>query len=91
MGDMVVFQHSIKNAADVKQSFIHILQVKDESGITVSLTWSTGELAPNESRHVSQTWIPDGIGKYTLQFFVWESMENPKILDSMQEVMVNVM
>jgi hypothetical protein len=74
----------------VKQSFIHILQVKDESGITVSLAWSEGELEPNESRRVSQTWIPDGIGKYAFQFFVWESMENPKILDSMQEVMVNV-
>ncbi len=90
IGDMIVFQYSIKNTADVKQNFIHILQVNDENGITISLTWSKGELAPNELQDVSQKWIPDGPGKYTVQLFVWESMENPKVLDSMQEVMVNV-
>jgi len=90
MGDVVVFQRNISNAEAMKQDFINILQVKNEVGITVSLTWLRGELAAGESRQVAQTWIPDSTGKYVFQFFLWESMENPKVLGSMHEVMVSV-
>jgi len=90
MGDVIVFQRNINNTANTEQSFIHILHVKDESGITVSLTWSRDELTANESRHISQTWIVESTGRYTLQSFVWRSIENPKILGSIHEAMVNV-
>lgn len=86
----VVLQRGIKNPADKDQGFLSILQVKDENGIVVSLTWLSGKLAANESRQLSQTWTPDTVGKYTLQFFVWESMENPRILDSMYAIGINV-
>ena len=91
VGTPIVFQHDINNGTDLNQSFIHILQIIDENGITISLTWSTGELMTNESKHVSKTWINDNTGKYTLQFFVWESMENPKVFDSMHEIIINMM
>ncbi|MFQ5940837.1 MAG: kelch repeat-containing protein [Nitrososphaerales archaeon] len=90
MGDVIVFQRNIMNTADTAQSFVNILQVKDESGIVVSLTWSEGELVANESRLVLHKWLPSGVGIYLLQFFVWDSMENPEILDSLREVSVNV-
>jgi xanthine dehydrogenase molybdopterin-binding subunit B len=88
--DMIILQRTITNPQDADQNFIHVLQVKDERGLTVSLKWISGELSAKESRHISQTWMPEAVKTYSLQFFVWESMESPRILDEMYQITVEV-
>jgi N-acetylneuraminic acid mutarotase len=89
-GAPVILERTIKNSRDTSTNFLSILQIKNERGITTSLTWLSGELSGKESRHLSQTWIPSLAGKYTVQIFVWENMENPRIVDSMYEIRINV-
>jgi len=89
-GQELVLERIIENKKDAKQQFIYILQVKDSDGVTISLSWVKGEVAPNDSIKMSQTWNGEYSGAYILQIFVWESMENPTILAPVHDVMINV-
>ena len=84
------FERSVQNERDNIQPFIYILQVKDSEGVTVSLSWVEGELLPNGTNRISQSWIPEFSGRYVLELFVWDSMEQPNILAPMHVVMINV-
>ncbi len=89
-GQELVLERIIENKHDAKQQFIYILQVKDSIGVTVSLSWVDGEMPPNDSIKMSQSWNAESSGDYILQVFVWESMENPTILAPVHTVMINV-
>jgi len=87
----VILERNIENTSGMRQPFIYILQVKDSAGVTLSVSWVKGELAPNVLNKVSQSWVPESSGKFMLELFVWESMENPKILAPMHALTVNVL
>jgi len=89
-GQQIIIEREITNSEDATQPFIYILQVKNSDGITVLLSWIDGELPPNGSVRMSQTWIPDVSDQHKAELFVWESMENPKILAPMRSVTINV-
>lgn len=89
-GQQVIIEREITNAGDATQPFIYILQVKNSDGITVVLSWIDEELPPKGSVRMSQTWMPDVSDQHMVELFVWESMENPKILAPMRTVTINV-
>lgn len=70
----------LENQMKYEQKFAYLVQVQDENGITVSLSWLTGLLVPSQSFSPSQSWIPQNPGKYVATVFVWESVENPTAL-----------
>lgn len=70
----------LENQMNVEQKFAYLVQIQDESGFTVSLSWLTGLLVPLQSFSPSQSWIPQSPGKYMATVFVWESVENPTAL-----------
>ena len=75
-----VVQSEIKNTNERAQGFTYIVLIKDSDGITVSLSWAKGMLAPNQSLTMEQSWIPETSGRYTAEIFVWESFKNPVAL-----------
>ena len=75
-----VVQSEIKNKNEQAQVFTYIVLIKDSDGITVSLSWAKGTLAPSQSLTMEQSWIPETPGKYTAEIFVWESFKNPVAL-----------
>lgn len=79
-GEQLLIQSEVTNAQNKKQPFAYIVQVKDPQGITVSLSWVTSELPPNESLKVAQSWLPSTAGRYSIEIFVWESLTNPTAL-----------
>ncbi len=79
-GEQLLIQSEVTNAQNKKQPFAYIVQVKDSQGITVSLSWVTSELPPNESLKVAQSWLPSTAGRYSIEIFVWESLTNPTAL-----------
>jgi N-acetylneuraminic acid mutarotase len=89
-GQELALERVIENDREEKQPFIYILQVKDSLGVTISLSWTEGEILPNDSVRISQSWTPVYSGSYALQIFVWESMNNPNILASMHTVAIHV-
>ena len=72
------------------QPFAYLVQIQNEDGVTVSLSWITGALEPGQFMNPSQSWTPTNPGKYTAQIFVWESVDNPDALSVPLTVKINV-
>jgi len=73
-----------------EQPFAYLLQIQNEDGVTISLSWITGSLAPSQSMSPSQSWTPTEVGTYNAQIFVWESVDNPDALSAPLTVKINV-
>jgi len=80
----------LTNNQDRVQPFAYLVQIQDENGVTVSLSWITGSLEPEQSMSPSQSWTPTNLGKYTAQIFVWESVDNPDALSVPLTIKINV-
>lgn len=72
------------------QPFAYLVQIQNEEGVTVSLSWITGSLEPGQFMNPSQSWTPTIPGKYTAQIFVWESVDNPDALSVPLTIKINV-
>jgi hypothetical protein len=70
----------ISNNQDRSQPFAYLVQIQNEDGVVVSLSWLTGSLDSGQSLNPSQSWIPDLPGNYTAQIFVWAGIDNPDAL-----------
>jgi hypothetical protein len=66
----------IRNNQNYDQSFVYIIQIKDQDRAVVSLSWILGELTSNQSLELSQSWIPTEFGNYTVETFVWNSLQD---------------
>lgn len=80
LGKQVMITSDVINNQDSSQSFAYISQIKDESGIVISLSWLTGSLSPNQSLSPAQSWTPMKSGAYSIEIFVWKSIDNPDAL-----------
>ena len=66
----------VTNNQNVKQSFVYIVQVLDNEGKSIMITWMQGILQPHQSMSPSQSWIPTRPGTYTAQIFDWPCLDN---------------
>jgi len=80
----------VENLQDRKQPFAYLIQIQNEDGVTVSLSWLTGLLEPKQTLSPSQSWVSTDAGKYNVQIYVWESIENPDALSPPLSVEVEV-
>ncbi len=89
-GQQVQIVSEITSNEKTKQPFAYLVQVQDSSGITVSLSWITGSLEPNQILSLGQSWEPKLPGKYTAQIFVWQSIVDPDALSSPLTLQISV-
>lgn len=89
-GQQTIFRSTIQSSMNVKQQYSYILQIKDSNGYTVMLSWISGELEAKRFANASIAWTPDSIGKYTVEIFLWESMQKPVPLMSEEKKSVIV-
>ena len=80
----------LANGQDRDQSFAYLVQIQDEDGVTTSLSWITGSLAPGQTLNPAQSWTPTTPGTYNIQIFVWESVDNPDALSPPVSTTVDV-
>ena len=66
---------SIKNEQLFDQKFIYLIQIKDNNNTVVSLSWMSGELSGGQNLDVSQSWLPKNSGTFSIESFVWDSLE----------------
>ena len=71
---------TITNDHNFKQKFVYLFQVKNSADFVESISWIQGELSPQQSLDVSQSWIPTKSGTYQIETFVWNSLNNPMAL-----------
>ncbi|MGI0088017.1 MAG: hypothetical protein ACREBI_08685 [Nitrosotalea sp.] len=79
-GQQVQIVSDVTNRVNKDQSFAYLVQIQNSDGITLSLSWITGSLLPNQNMSLSQSWIPKSSGTYTAQIFVWQGVTNPNAL-----------
>lgn len=91
VGQRVHFQSEIVNSQNKKQGFTYIVQIKDEAeDVVVLLSWITAELPPRESFNASQSWLPAAGGVFSVEAFVWESIDAPVSLSPVRSMMITV-
>lgn len=66
----------VNNNQSYDQPFVYIIQVKDGSKSVVLLSWIQGEMTPNQSLELSQSWTPTKAGNYSIETFVWKSLND---------------
>lgn len=72
----------IQNTQDYDQNFIYFIQVKDQTGAVVTLSWIKAQLGPNQQLDLSQSWTPNSSGNFEIETFVWDSFQNSLPLSS---------
>ncbi len=90
IGKQVQITADLRNNQDIEQDFAYIVQIQNEDGVTVSLSWLTGKLVPAQSFSPALSWTPGETGKYTATIFVWESIDNPSALSPTLSLTLNV-
>ena len=81
---------TINNDTIFKQKFVFLIQIKNESNSVVSISWIQGELSSNQKLDVSQSWIPKTSGQYSIETFVWDSLQDPIALSPSLSKMVTI-
>jgi len=76
----VMIMADLSNGQDQDQKFAYIVQIRDENGVVISLSWITGSPTPGQSFSPALSWTPISAGTYTIQIFVWESVNTPDAL-----------
>ncbi|MFQ5941013.1 MAG: hypothetical protein ACE5KA_04870 [Nitrososphaerales archaeon] len=90
LNQQVLIESEITNNQKKKQSFAYIVQIKNEEGATLSLSWLTGELPGKESLKVAQSWVPNVKGIFSVEVFVWEGLESPLALSPVRSNNIEV-
>jgi hypothetical protein len=80
----------VTNNQDRTQPFAYLVQIQNQDGIVVSLSWLTGSLDSGQSLNPSQSWTPVSPGTYTAQIFVWAGINNPDALSTPLNMMITV-
>jgi len=63
---------NIKNNQDNTQKFSYIVQIKNHSGVIVSLEWMIGSLNAGQTLNPALSWTPKVPDRYTVEIFVWD-------------------
>jgi len=66
----------IQSLESHKQDFTNIIQITDQNGAVVSLSWIVGNLNSGQNFEISQSWTPKHKGQYTVEAFVWKSLDD---------------
>ena len=74
IGQTSMIFSNVKNVLDYSQEFAYIVQIKNENNDAVSLSWVTGEVIPSQELGMSISWMPEEPGKYSIDRFVWNSI-----------------
>ena len=80
----------VTNNQDKAQEFAYLIQIQNESGVTVSLDWIAGSLTEGQSLSPASSWTPTEAGTYEVTAFVWESIENPTALSPTATIAITV-
>ena len=80
----------ITNNQEKSQNFVYIIQIKNKTGVVVSLGWISGQLTPDQKLSPSLSWTPNRLGEFTVEIFVWEGLINHNALSEYTKLKINV-
>ena len=80
----------IVNHQEKSQNFVYLVQIKDKTGIVVSLGWISGQLTPDQKLSPSLSWTPDKSSEFTAEIFAWDGLKNHSALTEYTTLQINV-
>ena len=80
----------LTSGQDRDQDFAYLVQIQNEDGVTVELSWIAGTLGGGATFNAAQSWTPSETGSYTATIFVWESVSNPTALSPQLSITIDV-
>lgn len=87
----------VKNQVELEMQFVSLVEVRDESGLTIFLAWQTGELLAADymtntynNTTMSFSWLPETPATYEVRTFVISNLENPQILSPVERAEITV-
>lgn len=77
VGRELIIQSELRNMLTEDIRITHIVLVKDENGVTVSLYSAELPMQGNTSIRSVLRWMPESSGNYTIETFVWSDLKMP--------------
>jgi micrococcal nuclease len=91
VGDQMVITTQVTNNDPVYDWSSYVLvEVRNQDGITVLLSWQSGVFEKGRQKAVGITWTPDKPGNYQLRTFVITDFRNPRVMSSVQDSQVTI-
>jgi hypothetical protein len=79
-GGQIQIRSNLTNITIRNQTFAYVVQISGKNQITESFSWVSGMLLSSQTFSPSVSWTPSKTGNYTVQVFVWQSINNPNAL-----------
>jgi hypothetical protein len=76
VGQTVVLESDVTNEQQFKIAATFIVLVKDSNGFAEFLEWREEAIPAGETLPLSLSWIPEDNGKYAVEVFLWDTVEN---------------
>ena len=90
VGQQIGVESILTNHATSQQKFTYVVQVLNKDGGAVFLGQFSASLLSNQSFTVSEVWVPNTPGQYTVQVLVWDSLASAIPLTNVLETQVTV-
>ena len=80
VNQLVVITADITNNQDVPQDFVYIVQIKDSQNVIRYLNFIKAEVSPTKTFSPGVSWTPNTSGKFLVEIYVWEGLDEPNPL-----------
>ena len=90
VGQQIGVESTLTNHATSEQKFTYVVQVLNKDGGAVFLGKFSASMLSNQSFTVSEVWVPNESGQYTVQVYVWDSLTSAIPLTNVQQTQVTV-
>lgn len=96
LGNTLNVDQQIQISADItniqkkSQTFVYLVQIKNESGFVVSVGWISGQLTPDQKLNPSLSWTPKKSGEFVAEIFVWEGLNNQSALTDYTTLQISI-
>jgi hypothetical protein len=81
-GEQIVLSITVFNNMPRQQSYVALLEVRDESGITEYLAWSSNVIQFESNKTMGISFIPTKQASYSIRAFAISDLEQPMVLSS---------
>jgi hypothetical protein len=83
-GNQVMISTTYRNIIENDLSFVGIIEIRDQSGITVYLGWQTGVIKPLGNKTFGVSWFAEAPNFYMARTFAFSDLETYKVLSAVE-------
>lgn len=75
VGELKKITFKLAINVEMQQPFAYMIQIKNPSDIVEQISWVQGVFDVGQEFRPQQSWIPEEAGEYTVEIFVWTSID----------------